>query len=117
MAPEMSVWKKLRLSNGACFNEAGACWPRKSSLKNSASTQTLCFNEAGACWPRKCLTEFAKRGPMYQASMRPGPVGPGNDLAPLLRETEGVASMRPGPVGPGNVEEDDGKGGKCRTLQ
>ena len=37
------------------------------------------------------------------ASMRPGPIGPGNNSKNYLASLLNPASMRPGPIGPGNA--------------
>ena len=112
------------------FNEAGAARPRKSTWPTRSISKRTRFNEAGAARPRKYddRAAFAVAG---NASMRPGPHGPGNkfrfnEAAPagnsfneagaarprkslkraIVEMWMLTASMRPGPHGPGNLRRD-----------
>ena len=60
-----------------------------------------CFNEARPNWAGKCRQVHGSV-PADAASMRPGPIGPGNIEAETVRDHLFAASMRPGPIGPGN---------------
>ena len=51
-APETSSPRPARASS-ACFNEAGACLPRKEDVVEQVRAYVSSFNEAGACLPRK----------------------------------------------------------------
>ena len=64
-----------------------------------------CFNEAGACLPRKVAVVDADARLGLVASMRPGHVCPGKPaIVPGQPSAEG-ASMRPGHVCPGNMDD------------
>ena len=68
----------------------------------SGGGRSSCFNEAGACLPRKRPdgADSAQQGP---ASMRPGHVCPGNAASLFASAGPPEASMRPGHVCPGNT--------------
>ena len=86
-----------------CFNEAGACLPRKPCWSATRSTRSNGFNEAGACLPRKPTQGILSTGRRRRASMRPGHVCPGNRRRLDYGGRDATASMRPGHVCPGNA--------------
>ena len=66
----------------ACFNEAGACLPRKRLHRlEVVGCEQAGFNEAGACLPRKHTITSELLEIVLGASMRPGHVCPGNATA------------------------------------
>ena len=75
----------------------------ESAKRASGRSGGLCFNEAGACLPRK----FANGVPELfgkEASMRPGHVCPGKRRWQRRGDQVRAASMRPGHVCPGKPE-------------
>ncbi len=58
------------------------------------------FNEAGANWPRN-LDDLENDENVKDASMRPGPIGPGINGHAVFMAALQLASMRPGQIGPG----------------
>ena len=57
-APERFSWLTIGCRRG-CFNEAGACLPRKRTSPRMAARRRSRFNEAGACLPRKAAASCA----------------------------------------------------------
>ena len=75
---------------------------REIGAEDPSATAAICFNAARPNWAGKSSRGTHETHPP-PASMRPGPIGPGNFRLATLLERESGASMRPGPIGPGNI--------------
>ena len=85
------------------FNEARPNWAGKCRGSSPGRSRGARFNEARPNWAGKCQGSAGEGSRYSLASMRPGPIGPGNLGILLSRPRAHRASMRPGPIGPGNT--------------
>ena len=87
-----------------CFNEARADSPGRSTRRTRDRCSRGRFNEARADSPGRCRAPNVQ-GICLRASMRPGPIRPGDGPLGVLFALLVQASMRPGPIRPGDLGE------------
>ena len=67
-----------------CFNEARPNWAGKYANAQSPGPRARRFNEARPNWAGKFAGQVLGRLAVVVASMRPGPIGPGNAIQFIL---------------------------------